>query len=203
MSDRAVKNEDLAHAFQEAVLTDWGFGDEMAEEALMNVARLSHTQGSAMFFLTQSAGATNVVIRVLRKLYETRDDSAVGVVWDREKFAVPHLLSIMKDVLHKFVESEAKQGHLIDPNVWRNPSASGGKVAVYCTSFAAVVVEILKAMLSFEADRFERHKQAFFPMICKLIRAQSDAIRELVQQIMMEKFSPMLGVDTGSEGWST
>ena len=203
LSERSVKNEDLAHAFQEAMLSEWGLGDEDVEEALMNVATLSQTQGSAMFFLTQSAGATNVVMRILRSLYQAGGKSHNGVDWDREKFAAPHLLETMKDVLYKFVESEAKEGHLIDPNVWRNASASGGKVAVYCTSFAAVVVGILKAMLSFEADQLERNKHAFFPMICRLIRVQSDEIRHLVHDIMMEKFAPMLGVDAKHDSWNT
>ena len=76
---------------------------------------------------------------------------------------------------------------------------SGGKVAVYCTSFAAVVVGILKAMLSFEPDQLERNKHAFFPMICRLIRVQSDEIRQLVHDIMIEKFAPMLGVEASAE----
>jgi hypothetical protein len=195
LSDAAVKNGDLAHAFKEAMF-DWGMDDEeMAEEAVVNVARLSHTQGSAIFFLTQTAGATNVIIRILRTLYVSKSESSHGVSWDRESFAESYLLELMQDVLNKFVESEAKEGHLIDPNVWRNANASGGQVALYCTSFAAVVVDILKAILNFPPEQCERYKHTFFPMMCRMIPVHSDEIRLLVQRIMAEKFAPMLGID--------
>ena len=67
------------------------------------------------------------------------------------------------DVLSKFLESEEKNGHLIDPNIWRNASESGGKLAIYCTSFAVVVVSILNCMLSMTPEQFARHKQHFYP----------------------------------------
>lgn len=201
LSDAAVKNGDLAHAFKEAMF-DWGMDDEeMAEEAVVNVARQSHTQGSAIFFLTQTAGATNVIIRVLRTLYTSKSESSHGVSWDRESFAESYLLELMEDVLHKFVESEAKEGHLVDPNVWRNANASGGQVALYCTSFAAVVVDILKAILNFPLEQCERYKHTFFPMMCRMIPSHSDEIRLLVQRIMLEKFAPILGIDAEKEGF--
>lgn len=194
MAESAAKNEDLALAFQEATLSDWGLDEELGEEALVNVARLSVTQGSAMFFMTQTAGATKAVIKVLSALYDFEGVPYAAKEWDREAFAAPHLLEIMKDVLSKFVESEAKEGHRIDPNVWRNANESGVKVAVYCTSFAAVVVGLLQAMLSFDHTHIERQKSEFFPMICRLVRVQSEEIRHLVQRILIEKFGPMLGV---------
>lgn len=195
ISELAVKNEDIAHAFQEAMLTGWGLDDEIGEEALVNVAKLSHTQGSAMFFLTQTAGATKAVIQLLGALHEFEGKADGEGDWDREAFAAPHLLEIMKDVLSKFVESEAKEGHRIDPNVWRNTNESGIKVAVYCTSFASVVVGLLKAMLMFQRSHFEKNKNDFFPMVCRLVRVQSDEIRHLVQRILLEKFGPMFGVE--------
>jgi hypothetical protein len=198
IAEDSVKNEDLAHAFQEAMLKEWGDDDEMGEEALVNIARLSQTPGSSMFFLTQTAGATHAVIRILSALYEFKvDSSACDNTWDRETFAAPYLLEIMKDVLAKFVESEAKEGHLMDPNVWRNSTESGVKVAVYCTTFASVVVGLLKAMLTFDQSHIERHKTVFFPMICRLVRVQSEEIRELVQRILFEKFGPLLGITNG------
>ena len=95
----------------------------------------------------------------------------------------------------KFAESEANERHRIDPNMMRNASESGIKVALYCTSFASVVVCLLEAMLSFDREHFERQKNIFFEMICRLITVQSDEIRELVQKILLTKFGPMLGVD--------
>ncbi len=193
LAERAVKNEDLAHAFQEAMFSEWGLNDDVGEEALVNIARLSNTQGSAMFFLTQTAGATNAVIRLLNALYDYEqglDEST----WDRRTFAGEYLLQIMEDIFFKFAESEAKEGHRIDPNVWRNTAESGVKVAMYCTSFASVVVGLLKAMLSFDPEHIERHKAVFFPMVCELVNVQSDEIRKLVRRILVDKFSPLLGI---------
>jgi hypothetical protein len=66
----------------------------------------------------------------------------------------------------------------IDPNVWRNASESGEKIA--CTSFAPVVVEILKVIGSLKPEQCLKHKQELFPAVCMLIRVQSEEIRQLV-----------------------
>lgn len=178
LAEAAAKNEDIALAFQEAILSEWGMDDEDREEALMNVARLSQTQGSAMFFMMQTAGATNVMIQVLSALYEGEASGS------SDSFAIPYLLEIMRDVFHKFAESETAEGHRI----------SNIKVAVYCTTFSSTIVCLLKAMIAFDKDHFEKQKAAFFPMVCRLITVQSEEIRELVQEILMTKFGPMLGV---------
>jgi hypothetical protein len=198
LAENAVKNEDLAHAFQEAMFSEWDMED-MEEEALVRISQLNNTQGSAMFFLTQTAGATNAVIRLLSVLYDY-DEVYDGVdTWDRKTFAGQYLMKIMRDIFFKFAESEIKEGHRIDPNVWRSTAESGVKVAVYCTSFASVVVGLLNAMLSFEPSHIERNKAAFYPMVCELINVQSDEIRKLVRKILVEKFGPLLGLgrDTG------
>jgi hypothetical protein len=192
VAELSVKNEDLAHAFQEAMLSEWGDDEEMGEEALVNIARLSQTQGSAMFFLTQTAGATQASMWLLSALFEFKTESADDNSWDRESFAAPHLLEIIRDVLIKFVDSESREGHRIDPNVWRNTTESGVKVALYCTSFASVVVGLLNVMLSFDDDHMKLHGAAFFPMICRLVPVQSDEIRLLVQRILLEKFGPVV-----------
>merc|ERR1711935_522699 len=93
LAEAAAKNEDIALAFQEAILSEWGMDDDDREEALMNVARLSQTQGSAMFFLMQSAGATNVMIQVLSALYDGEKTGSL------DSFAIPYLLKIMQDVI--------------------------------------------------------------------------------------------------------
>ena len=86
-----AKNEDLAHAFQEAMLREWGISDDMGEEAMENIARLNHTQGSAMFFLTQTAGATNGVNRLLTALYDHEETFHGEDHWDRRVFAGQYL----------------------------------------------------------------------------------------------------------------
>ena len=199
-AEDAAKNEDLAHAFQEAMLREWGISDDMGEEAMENIARLNHTQGSAMFFLTQTAGATNGVNRLLTALYDHEETFHGEYHWDRRVFAGQYLVAIMEDIFRKFAESEAKEGHKVDPNVWRNSSESGVKVAIYCTSFASVVVGLLRAMLSFEPALIERNKGVFYPLVCELVGVRSEEIRKLVRRVLTEKFGPMLGLgqDTGA-----
>ncbi len=150
-----------------------------------------------MFFLTQEASATNAVIQMLAILYRpsTKPDF---VLWDRASYAEPFLLENMIEVLTKFLKSEETEGRSIDPNVWRNASESGGKVAMYCTSFAGVVVGILNVIFQLQPHQFASHKGKFFPIICSLIRVQSEEIRLLVQAIMMEHVGPLLGLSQTS-----
>eukprot|EP00538_Stauroneis_constricta_P006079 CAMPEP_0119552528 /NCGR_PEP_ID=MMETSP1352-20130426/5482_1 /TAXON_ID=265584 /ORGANISM="Stauroneis constricta, Strain CCMP1120" /LENGTH=2147 /DNA_ID=CAMNT_0007598771 /DNA_START=318 /DNA_END=6761 /DNA_ORIENTATION=+ len=205
MAENAVLDEDLNHAFKEDMLSSWGVGmEEVGEEDLVNLARQSTTQGSAMFFLTQSAGGANAIINILTGLYKCAEpsaeassttDAADAVQWEREKFAAQNLISIIHDILTKFVESESKEGHTIDPNEWRHAIEGAGKIAIYCTSFAGVVVVILKAMQGLEQIQMERLKTDFFPLICSLIRVQSEDIRDLVQKILLQKFGPLMGIE--------
>lgn len=194
-AETTVGDEDVSTAFQEALLNDWGDGGvAVVEQALDNAARLSHLHGSAVFFLTQEAGATKAVIHMLSILYRGERKGVDSDGWDREQFAEPHLLGVMNEVLGKFLASEEKDGHLIDPNVWRNASESGGKVALYCTSFAPVVVEILRIIRSIKPEQFAKHKQELFPAVCKLIRVQSEEIRQLVHEVLAAQVAPILGV---------
>ena len=194
ISEQAVQNEELKIIFQEAIFTEWGDGVEEVEMALSNVARMSHLHGSDMFFLTQEAGATKATVQMLGMLYQRRtgDDRPN---WDTAAFAESHLLGTMKEALCKFQDSEERDGHLIDPNVWRNTSESGGKVALYCTSFADVVVGILGVIHSLDQEKFAKHCKDFFPIICSLVRAESGQIRNLVQRILSKQVAPMIGVD--------
>lgn len=192
LSAEASAQEDLSHAFQEAMLSQWGDGVEQVEEVLSNTGRMSHHHGSEMFFLTQEAGAMNDIIHMLSILY--RFEGAGEVQWDREAFAETLLLERIKEVLHKFVESEKRDGHLIDPNVWRNASESGGKLAIYCTSFAGVVVNILHVMLAMNPEKFSKHIGEFFPALCSLVCVQSDEIRLLVKNVLEKKIAPKLNV---------
>eukprot|EP00547_Thalassionema_nitzschioides_P000436 CAMPEP_0194204202 /NCGR_PEP_ID=MMETSP0156-20130528/3798_1 /TAXON_ID=33649 /ORGANISM="Thalassionema nitzschioides, Strain L26-B" /LENGTH=2109 /DNA_ID=CAMNT_0038930161 /DNA_START=16 /DNA_END=6345 /DNA_ORIENTATION=- len=188
----ASTHEDLSHAFQEAMFSQWGDGVEEVEEALSSIGGMSHRRGSEMFFLTQEAGATKNIIHMLSILYQVdkRDDQT----WDCEAYSESRLLEHIKEVLQKFIRSEATDGHLIDPNIWRNASESGGKLAIYCTSFAAVVVKILSIMLSMSREKFSKHHREFFPVLCSLVLVQSDEIRCLVKEVLELQVAPELGV---------
>ena len=143
-----------------------------ASQAFDNASRFSHLHGSSTFFLSQEASATRALIQKLGALY----DEGPTQSWDRSSYAESCLFCTMTDVLQKFLQSEEKHGHLLDPNVWRN-AADRGKVAVYCTAFAGVVVDILRIIGKLKPDQFAKRREALFPLLCKLIRSQSDEIR--------------------------
>jgi len=147
-----------------------------------------------MFFLTQEAGANKAILTFLSLLCRSGDQGG-NHAWDTARFAEPPLLDRMIDVLQKFIVSEIAVGEHIDPNVWRMHSESGGKIAVYCTSFAAVVVMILSTILGFNVDRFKRQKEKIFPYLCALVRVQSEEIRKLVADVLSEKVGVLLGVE--------
>lgn len=193
MSCKASLDEDLSLAFQEAIFSQWGDGVEEVEEALSS-GRLTNRSTSATFFLTQESAATNSLIHILFLLYQSKGASEDFSDSDRERFAEPLLLERMVDVLNKFLESESRDGHTIDPNIWRNASKGGDKIAIYCTSFAVVVVSILDIMLSITPQQFARHKQHFFPLLCSLVRVQSDEIRQFVSLVLEQQISPLLDV---------
>jgi hypothetical protein len=193
MSYKASFDEDLSLAFQEAMFSQWGDGVEEVEEVL-STGRLSNPSTSATFFLTQESGATNSLIHILFLMYQSKGASEDFSDSDRERFAEPLLLERIVDVLNKFLVSESRDGHIIDPNIWRNASKGGDKIAIYCTSFAVVVVSILDIMLSITPQKFARHKQDFFPLLCSLVRVQSDEIRQLVSLVLEQQISPLLDV---------
>mmetsp|Transcript_36809 Transcript_36809/g.40645 ORF Transcript_36809/g.40645 Transcript_36809/m.40645 type:complete len:128 (-) Transcript_36809:37-420(-) len=122
-----------------------------------------------------------------------REDTS-GISWDRDAYSESILLEHIEEVLEKFVKSESSDGHLIDPNVWRNAGESGGKLAIYCTSFAKVVVNILQVMLFMSDKKFSKHHRAFFPLLCSLVLVQSEEIRTLVKEILQQKIAPELSV---------
>ena len=197
-SNNARKDEDLAHAFQEAFLDQWGDGVEEVEAALQGTSGGSGHRGSShMFFLTQEASATKATILLLSKLYcrvSSDEETKHNNVWDSEAYSERLLMDRIIDVLKEFLSSEEKDGMLLDPNVWRNASESGGQVAFYCTSFAGVVVDILEVIENMEPDKFNRHKEALFPLLCSMVRVQSGEIRHLVSEIFMKQIGLMIGV---------
>lgn len=196
ISEEAICDEIIKYAFEEAFFSEWGDGVEEVERALSSVSKLPHVRGSEMFYMIQEASATNAIIYILNILFENENDGEMNAIeWDRQTYAEPLLIQTIKNVLYKFLDSEEKDGHLIDPNVWKSIGESGTKTPVYCTTFAAMIVFILEMMLSLTQDLFDRHKEDFFPIICSLIRVQSEEIRVLVQRILLEKISPMIGLE--------
>eukprot|EP00984_Skeletonema_dohrnii_P005154 scaffold1815_cov147-Skeletonema_dohrnii-CCMP3373.AAC.6 len=194
-SMKARKDEDLSHAFQEACLAQWGDSVEEIDAAMERAnSGLSHRGSSQMFFLTQEASATSALIILLSLLYSKRQDADCS--WDTEAFAEPILFERIIEVLTDFLESEERDGLLIDPNVWRSVSERGGQVAFYCTSFAGVVVQILDMISNLEKEQFDRHKESLFPILCSLIRVQSDEIRHLVAGVFRKQIGGMIGVPT-------
>lgn len=198
-SNAARQDEDLAHAFQEALFAQWGDGVEEVEAALQGTAGGMGNRGSSqMFFLTQDASANKAMVGCLSLLYcpdnldrlEREEESK----WDTAAFAEPILLERMADVLTEFLESEKKDGSFIDPNVWRSASESGGQIAFYCTSFAGVVVNILEMVQNWSKNKFEKHKVTLFPVLCSLIRVQSEEIRLLVSTILWGQVGPLIGM---------
>ena len=145
-----------------------------------------------MFFLTQEASATRAAILLLSILYCRKDSGRDRGNWEAEAFAEPLLMERMNDVLTEFLDSEEKDGLLIDPNVWRIASESGGQVAYFCTSFAGVVVDILQMILDMDAEKFNRHKESLFPILCSLVRVQSGEIRQLVSEVFRKKIGPLI-----------
>ena len=137
------------------------------------------------------------MILLLSKLYcqPPSDQELENNGWNAESFSEPLLLERMVDVLEEFLASEKNDGLLIDPNVWRNVhSESGGQVAYYCTSFAGVVVNILESIRSMEEDKFSRHKESLFPLLCSLVCVQSGEIRHLVSEIFRIKIGSLIHV---------
>ncbi|KAL3770982.1 hypothetical protein ACHAW5_000384 [Stephanodiscus triporus] len=196
-SSVARKDEDLAHAFQEAFINQFGEsgGVEEIEAALQGTSgRSGHRGSSQIFFLTQEASATKALIILLSLLYCGRASGKDA--WDAEAYSEPLLMESVMDVLNEFLTSEEKDGLSIDPNVWRSASESGGQVAVYCTSFAGVVVIILEMILKLKVEKFSRQKQSLFPVLCSLVRVQSGEIRHLVSNIFRQQIGPMILTDS-------
>lgn len=193
VASKAVKDEDVSMAFQEALLKDWGDGVRLPDEDTETTARLSLLHGSASFFLAQEAGAVKAIFHLLELLlFENAVDGDYS--WDRVEFSEPHLKQTMKYILETFLASEENDGHLVDYSVWRSAGENGGKVALYCTSFASVTIDVLKAIRSMRHEQFDKYMHEFFPMLCALIRVQCDEIRRVVRDVMEKHVARYLGV---------
>jgi hypothetical protein len=188
----AVIDHDVSMAFQDALLKDWGDGIQIPNEDSETISRLSLQHGSAIFFLSQESGAAKSILHLLSTLFLSFR-STVGE-WNRAEYAEPLLITTMTDVLDKFLYSEKRDGHLVDYNVWRKVGESSGKIALYCTSFAVVVVDILTTIRSMRHDDFDKYKDRFFLQLCALIRMDSSEIRQLVHEIFTVHLGPYLGV---------
>jgi len=179
----ATKDEDLAHAFQEAFLNQFGDGVSVDEgDATLHSTNggSGHHGSSHMFFLSQEASATNALIILLNSCSEK---IKVKNLWSSEAFSEPLLIKKIMDVIYQFLSSEEKDGFSID---------SRGQSALYCTTFAGVVVTSLNIILKLEEEKFFRHKHSLFPILCSLIRVKSAEIRHLVSDIFRRRIGPRL-----------
>ena len=188
----AVIDHDVSMAFQDALLKDWGDVIQIPNEDSETISRLSLQHGSAIFFLSQESGAAKSILHLLSTLFLSFHDT-VGD-WNRAEYAETLLIATMTDVLDKFLDSENRDGHLVDYNVWRKVGENSGKIALYCTSFAVVVVDILKTIRSMQHDVFDKYKNRFFLQLCALIRMDSSDIRQLVHEIFTIHIGPYLGI---------
>ena len=188
----AVIDHDVSMAFQDALLKDWGDGIQIPNEDSETISRLSLQLGSAIFFLSQESLAAKSILHLSSTLFLSFREAEGD--WNRAEFAEPLLVATMVDVLDKFLESERRDGHLVDYNVWRKVGESSGKIALYCTSFATVVIDILKTIRSMRYDDFDKYKDKFFAQLCALIRMDSSEIRQLVHEIIAVHIGPYLGV---------
>mmetsp|Transcript_31336 Transcript_31336/g.37283 ORF Transcript_31336/g.37283 Transcript_31336/m.37283 type:complete len:1900 (-) Transcript_31336:92-5791(-) len=191
---KASLDKELSVLFKQATNLEWGDDISTFAAGYLSPGGARYRGSSEMFFLTQEAGANKAIVTFLSLLCRSGDQGG-NHAWDTARFAEPLLLDRMTDVLQKFIFSEIAVGEHIDPNVWRMHSESGGKIAVYCTSFAAVVVMILSTILGSSVDRFERQKDKIFPYLCALVRVQSEEIRKLVADVFSEKVGVLLGVE--------
>ena len=190
---KASLDKELSVLFREATILEWGDDISTCSPGYLSPGGARYRGSSEMFFLTQEAGANKAMIIFLSLLYRSKDQDG-NPAWDTARFSEPLLVERMIDVLQKFIISESAIGEHIDPNVWRMHSESGGKIAVYCTSFAAVVVMILSTILGFNVDQFERQKDKIFPILCALVRVQSEEIRKLVSEVLSEKVGLLIEV---------
>eukprot|EP00586_Coscinodiscus_wailesii_P008153 CAMPEP_0172522006 /NCGR_PEP_ID=MMETSP1066-20121228/292890_1 /TAXON_ID=671091 /ORGANISM="Coscinodiscus wailesii, Strain CCMP2513" /LENGTH=1699 /DNA_ID=CAMNT_0013304971 /DNA_START=60 /DNA_END=5160 /DNA_ORIENTATION=+ len=208
MALQANRDEDLVHAFKEAMRSEWDDGVEEVERALAAMGRSSSVRdlggvsdggGGEMFFLTQEAGANRAMIHLLMVLYTASsnpkvDDSNFVSRWEREAFAENKLMTQITRVLQKFLDSERTEGHLLDVNVWRSHAADGAtKVPMVCTSFVGVVMSILNAFLIFSEDQFRKHLHVIYPVLCDLVQVQSEEVRQVVRSILIKQVGSLIG----------
>ena len=192
-AEKASIDKNLSTYFLEAMRRERRGEVEEPQDSYNSDSGLGHLGSCEMFFLTQEASANNILVRLLSLLYCPREGNVTNA-WDTVAFSEPLLLSRMTDVLQKFIVSEREDGRKLDPNVWRAVSESGTKFAIHCTSFAAVVVNILYTILEFSDEQFARQKGTLFPVLCQLISVQSEEIRMLVSKILQTKISFLLGI---------
>jgi len=193
LAHKSRDDEDLAHAFQEFKRSEWGDSIEEIEKFLSETKGYPlgcQRGGSGVYYLAQESSTMHALLHFLSLLLfaPNPQDSS----WKRKDFAESMLLERMNEVLVNFIESEQKDGHLVNPNVWKDPSASGGQIALYCTSFSSVVVLALEIILKFDTVLFQTYKKKLFPLICSLISARSDDIRSLVSDVMRMQVGPLI-----------
>lgn len=151
LAHKSRADEDLAHAFQEFKRSEWGDSIEEIEKFLSETKGYPlgcQRGGSGVYYLAQESSAMHALLHFLSLLLFAPNPKTSS--WNRKDFAESMLLRRMNEVLANFIESEQKDGHLVNPNVWKEASASGGQIALYCTSFSSVVLLALEIILKFD-----------------------------------------------------
>jgi len=197
IANKLNRDEDLAHAFQESWRSEWGDGVREVELALAAMGGNSrHKGGSEAFFLTQEAGSNMAIIHLSSLLFISWENNKGAELnhWNnRDLFAESLLLERIVDVLNKFLDSETKDSHLVDPNLWNSTrDMKSGKIILCCTSFFDVVVGTLKIINRMNAVQFDRNKKKLFPLLCSLVKVHSIEIRGLVHDILLQQMEPLL-----------
>ena len=194
-SSKAGNDKQLSTHFEDRESVEWEepIHRGTSSDSLLESPRIPRNDKSKMFFLTQEAGANDSTIQFLSSMYCSVECDHSD--WDRISYAEPLLISRLVDVLNRFVASEKEEGFNIDPNVWRHVSESGCKVAIYCTSFAGVVVNILNSILNFNDEQFDGQKELLYPILCSLVKVQSSEIRSLLCDVFERKVSILLNMN--------
>jgi len=199
LAQKACKDSDLSHAFQESTRSNWVDGGVEEVEARLAAfivgggAATAQQGDSEMYFLIQESWANRAIIHLLSLLYCSPDSfSNIGNEWDSRTFSEQLLMERILDVVTTFLQSEKTDGANLDANMWKRTNDLVGKIAFYCTSFASVVVTILFTFLKFSPDQFKKHKNVIFRLLTDLISVKSDEIRQLVQEVMEQQVAPLL-----------
>ena len=61
-------------------------------------------------------------------------------------------------------------------------------------SLANVVVSILNTLLDLRIEQFSQHKEVLFPILCALIKVQSEEIRCLVHDVFAQQVAALIGI---------
>ena len=186
LSRASYSDKDLAHAFSEYKRLEWGDSLQEVEMFLKDMRGFPiecQRGGNGSFYLPQEAMSTRAVLYFLSQMFFTRDGN---LSWNSAEYAEPLLLKYTCRVLDQYVQSESNFRSLLKTKPWTDSSTNYNQVALYCTFFSEVVIDILNITRKFERTTLQKYMKELFPLLCDLINAQNAEIRQLVSKIMKE-----------------